>query len=79
MVIDYPYNISYTCTHARTYTHAHTHTHTHTHTLQGLGTDEDTLTRVMVSRSEIDLQQIKARFMGKYGKTLYSFIKVGAY
>ena len=79
MVIDYP--VYPTHTHTRTYTHTrtHTHTHTHTHTLQGLGTDEDTLTRVMVSRSEIDLQQIKARFRGKYGKTLYSFIKVGAY
>ena len=40
------------------------------------GTDENTLTRVMVSRSEVDMQQIKACFQAKYGKSLYSFIEV---
>ena len=44
--------------------------------LQGLGTDERCLTRVMVSRSEIDMVQIKERFNAAYGKTLESFIKV---
>lgn len=44
--------------------------------MKGIGTDEDTLTRVMVSRCEIDMEQIKRAFKDKYGKTLYSFIKV---
>ena len=44
--------------------------------MKGLGTDEHTLTRVMVSRSEIDMVQIKQRFQELYGKTLASFIKV---
>lgn len=43
--------------------------------MKGIGTDEDTLTRVMVSRCEIDMEQIKRAFKDKYGKTLYSFIK----
>jgi len=44
--------------------------------LQGAGTDEHTLTRVMVSRCEVDMVQIKQRFSALYGKTLQSFIKV---
>lgn len=43
--------------------------------MKGAGTDEHTLTRVMVSRSEIDMVQIKQRFQEHYGKTLASFIK----
>ena len=30
----------------------------------------------MVSRCEVDMEQIKACFQAKYGKSLYSFIKV---
>ena len=44
--------------------------------MKGAGTDERTLTRVMVTRSEIDMVQIKQRFQEHYGKTLASFIKV---
>ena len=44
--------------------------------MKGLGTDDEALIRVMVSRSEKDLVQIKEAFKDKYHKTLYSFIKV---
>ena len=47
--------------------------------MKGAGTDEQTLTRVMVTRSEIDMVQIKQRFQEHYGKTLASFIKVQYY
>ncbi|KAG8518719.1 Annexin A4, partial [Galemys pyrenaicus] len=45
--------------------------------MKGLGTDDDTLIRVMVSRAEIDMLDIRANFKKMYGKSLYSFIKVG--
>ena len=44
--------------------------------MKGLGTDEDTLTRIMVSRCEVDLVQVKQTFASTYGKSLYSFISV---
>ena len=44
--------------------------------MKGAGTDEHTLTRIMVSRSEADMVQIKQSFQEHYGKTLASFIKV---
>ena len=44
--------------------------------MKGFGTDEKTLTRVMVSRCGIDLEDIKKTFLETYRKTLYSFIKV---
>lgn len=44
--------------------------------LQGLGTDDSTLIRVMVSRSEIDMLYIRREFLAMYGKSLHSFIKV---
>ncbi len=44
--------------------------------MKGLGTDENTLNRVMVSRCEKDLEDIKQSFSAKNKKTLYSFIKV---
>ncbi|ELW63932.1 Annexin A3 [Tupaia chinensis] len=42
---------------------------------QGAGTDEFTLNRIMVSRSEIDLLDIRAEFKKHYGYSLYSAIK----
>ena len=35
------------------------------------------LTRILVSRSEVDLVQIKQEYKKKYGKTLYKDILVG--
>ena len=45
--------------------------------VQGLGTNDRVLVRVMVSRCEVDMVQIKKVFYQKYHKTLGSFIKVG--
>ncbi|XP_048472346.1 annexin A5-like [Rhincodon typus] len=42
--------------------------------MKGAGTDDDTLMRIMVSRSEIDLVEIKAIYKAKYGDTLNSSI-----
>ena len=44
--------------------------------MQGLGTNDRVLVRVMVSRCEVDMVQIKKIFYQKYHKTLGSFIKV---
>lgn len=38
--------------------------------MQGLGTDDTTLIRVIVTRSEIDMQYIKGEYRKKYRKTL---------
>ncbi|KAI1230144.1 hypothetical protein IHE44_0010536 [Lamprotornis superbus] len=43
--------------------------------MKGLGTDDSTLIRVMVSRSEIDMLYIRREFLATYGKSLHSFIK----
>uniref|UniRef100_A0A8C6RAZ0 Annexin n=1 Tax=Nannospalax galili TaxID=1026970 RepID=A0A8C6RAZ0_NANGA len=43
--------------------------------MKGLGTDDSTLIRVMVSRAEIDMLDIRANFKRLYGKSLFSFIK----
>ena len=43
---------------------------------QGLGTDEDTLTRVIVMRSEIDLVQVMGKYREEYNETLGQAIKV---
>uniref|UniRef100_A0A5K1UWD5 Annexin n=2 Tax=Callithrix jacchus TaxID=9483 RepID=A0A5K1UWD5_CALJA len=41
----------------------------------GAGTDEKTLTRIMVSRSEIDLLNIRREFIEKYDKSLHQAIE----
>ncbi|XP_058727345.1 annexin D5-like, partial [Vicia villosa] len=38
--------------------------------MKGMGTNDDTLIRVIVSRTEIDMQYIKAEYLKKYKKTL---------
>lgn len=43
--------------------------------MDGLGTDDTTLIRIIVSRSEIDLQNIKDEFEQMYNKTLTSAVK----
>lgn len=43
---------------------------------QGLGTRDNTLIRIMVSRSELDMLDIREIFRTKYEKSLYSMIKV---
>lgn len=43
---------------------------------QGKGTKDKILTRIMVSRAEVDMLKIKSEFKRKYGKSLYYFIQV---
>lgn len=44
---------------------------------QGLGTADNTLIRIMISRSEIDMLDIRECFRLRYEKSLYNMIKVG--
>lgn len=44
--------------------------------LKGAGTDDHTLIRVVVSRSEIDLFNIRKEFRKNFATSLYSMIKV---
>ncbi|XP_065887191.1 annexin A7-like [Dysidea avara] len=43
--------------------------------MKGLGTDDNTLIRVVVSRSEKDLEEVKAKFLEMYHKTLGKMIE----
>lgn len=43
--------------------------------MKGAGTDDSLLIRVVVSRSEYDLKEIKTEFLQKYNKTLYKMIQ----
>jgi len=45
------------------------------HSMKGLGTDDNTLVRAIVTRCEVDMVQIKEAFQKKYGKSLGSFIE----
>lgn len=44
--------------------------------MDGIGTDDTTLIRIVVSRSERDLEEIKEAFWRIYDKTLSDFIRV---
>lgn len=44
--------------------------------MKGIGTDNLALMRIIVSRSEIDLNDIKREFERIYGQTLLSAVKV---
>lgn len=44
--------------------------------MQGAGTDDNTLIRVMVSRSEVDMLDIRASFRKMFACSLHSMIKV---
>ncbi|CAJ0941703.1 unnamed protein product [Ranitomeya imitator] len=43
--------------------------------VKGLGTDDSTLIRILISRSEVDLLSIRVAYRRKYGKSLYSTIQ----
>jgi len=45
------------------------------HSMKGLGTDDDTLIRIVISRSEIDLARVAEAFTALYKSTLSAFIR----
>ncbi|XP_028124256.1 annexin D5-like [Camellia sinensis] len=45
--------------------------------MKGMGTDETSLTRITVTRAEIDMQYIKAEYHQKYGKSLNDAVTTG--
>ena len=46
---------------------------------QGAGTKDDTLIRVVVTRSEVDMVQVKQEFQRQFGTTLDAMIEVGSF
>ncbi|KAM6171866.1 annexin A13 [Erethizon dorsatum] len=42
--------------------------------MKGMGTDEETLIRIIITRAEVDLQGIKAKFQEKYQKSLADMV-----
>lgn len=46
---------------------------------QGAGTDDNTLIRAMVSRSEVDMMDIRVAFRRMFACSLHSMIKVHTY
>jgi len=46
--------------------------------MNGAGTDDATLIRIIISRSEIDLETIKQEFERIYNRTLHSAVEVSA-
>lgn len=47
--------------------------------MKGLGTDDDRLIRLVVTRSEVDMGEIKEEFKKKYNESLEDFISVSIY
>jgi len=43
--------------------------------MKGLGTDDNTLIRIVTTRAEVDMQYIKAEFFSLYKKSLEQMIK----
>ncbi|XP_072347879.1 annexin A4-like [Scyliorhinus torazame] len=43
--------------------------------MSGAGTDDRSLTRIIITRCEVDMIDIKTEFLRLYGKSLYSFIE----
>lgn len=46
--------------------------------MEGIGTDDTTLIRIVVTRSENDLGDVKEAFERKFGKSLAAFIEVSS-
>lgn len=44
--------------------------------MKGLGTDDNTLVRIVASRCEVDMVQIKEEFQRNFKQTLAAFIAV---